>query len=241
MSTTFPQVRDYFTPILAGAAIAIVGILPWAMLAPINARLRPDLPWAALAIALFLAIFIAWLHGIGAPSAAREARRYRLRLWRPTPSAWTRAGLGPTSAILSILVVLYALWIAFAHGNPSPDLSPYPTTMYRVSIVVMGAIVSGVVEEVAFRGYLQTGLERFGAGPAILVTSLVFVLFHGVHGWQSLLLLGPGLFIASVLYGLLAYHTGSIVPGMIMHVLGDLSFTLVGRLGGDLSLLVAPT
>ena len=71
-----------------------------------------------------------------------------------------------------------------------------------------------MVEEAAFRGYMQRGLERFGSGTAIVVTSIVFALVHGVHGWQMLLLLGPGIFIASVLYGLLAYHSGSILPGM---------------------------
>jgi membrane protease YdiL (CAAX protease family) len=45
--------------------------------------------------------------------------------------------------------------------------------------------------------------------------------------------------VASVPYGILAYRTGSIVPGMVMHVLGDLAFTVVGRLGGDLGLLIA--
>jgi len=101
----------------------------------------------------------------------------------------------------------------------------------------MGAVVSGVIEEVAFRGYMQSGLERFGAGPAILATSVVFALFHGVHGWQALLLLGPGLFIASVLFGMLAYHTGSILPGIAVHVVGDFAHTFFGLLGGDLRLL----
>lgn len=189
-------------------------------------------------MAAFLLLYLAWLNGAGWPSAWRETRRYSLRLWRPTKSTWSREGLWPTAALVALLILLYAIWIAMSISQVPPDLSAYPTTVYRISVVVIGALVSGVVEEVAFRGYLQSRLERYGAGTAIIVTSVVFALFHSVHGWQTLLVMGPGLFIASVLYGMLAYHTGSIVPGIVVHVLGDLAHTLFGVLHGDLGLLV---
>lgn len=238
MKTFIDTLRPFAVTILIGALVAVVGLAPWAMLAPLNARIRPDLPWAALAMAAFILFYLAWLNGAGWPSAWRETRRYSLRLWRPTKSAWSREGLGPTAALILLMALLYVLWIAMSTSQPPPDLSAYPTTAYRVSIVFMGAIVSGVIEEAAFRGYLQSRLERYGAGTAILVTSVVFALFHGVHGWQTLLFMGPGLFIASVLYGMLAYHTGSIVPGIVVHVLGDLAHTLFGVLQGDFGLLV---
>lgn len=240
MNAAFDTLRAYALPILIGLAVAVVGIAPWSVIAPINARLRPELPWAALAMGSFILVYIAWLNGAGWPRAWREARHYHLRLWRPTSSAWSRAGLRLTALLILLLGFLYVAWIALGGSAAPPDLSPYPTTAYRISVVVMGAIVSGVIEEVAFRGYLQSRLERFGAGTAILVTSVVFVLVHGVHGWQALLVLGPGLFIASVLFGMLAYHTGSIVPGMIVHVVGDFAYTIFGVLRGDWGLLVAP-
>jgi membrane protease YdiL (CAAX protease family) len=240
MRTTLANARPYALPILLGSAILVVGVLPWLVLAPINARIRPDLPWAALLMAAFLVLYVAWLNGAGWPRAWRERRHYRLRLWRPTQSTWTEAGLGPTATFVGLLVGLTVLWILVSAPDQPPDLTPYPTTSFRISILVTGAVVSGVVEEVAFRGYMQSGLERFGAGTAIVVTSVVFVLFHGVHGWQTLLLLGPGFFVASVLYGMLAYHTGSIVPGAIIHVLGDMAYTFFGTLGGDARLWFAP-
>lgn len=240
MRAAIDNARLFAVPIILGAVVAIVGIAPWSILAPLNVRIRPDLPWAALAMAAFILLYVAWLNGAGWPKASREARRYSLRLWRPTQSAWSREGLGPTALLVVLLALLYVIWIVIGGSSQPPDLSPYPTTAYRISILVMGAVVSGVIEEVAFRGYMQSRLERFGAGTAILVTSVVFMLFHGVHGWQALLLLGPGLFIASVLFGMLAYHTGSILPGIAVHVLGDFAFTFFGLLGGDLGLLVVP-
>jgi membrane protease YdiL (CAAX protease family) len=238
-NASLESIRGFAGPILVGAGVAIAGIAPWPVLASLNARYRPDLPWAALATLAFLILFVAWLNGAGWPKRSRETRRYRLRLWRPTPRAWSAEGAGPTLLLLGALAMLYMFWIIVGGSRQPPDLSEYPTTAFRISIVIMGAVVSGVVEEVAFRGYMQSGLERYGAGTAIVVTSIVFALFHGVHGITALLVLGPGLFVASVLYGMLAYHTGSIVPGIAMHVLGDLSFTLFGALGGDFRLLVA--
>lgn len=237
MNTSLNGIRAFAVPIALGTAIAIAGIVPWSILAPLNARIHPELPWAAMAMAVFIALYLAWLNGAGWPRAWRETRRYSLRLWRPTPSAWSREGLKPTSILVLLLATLYVMWIAIGASGQPPDLSAYPTTSYRISILVMGAVVSGVIEEVAFRGYMQSGLERFGAGTAILVTSFIFMLFHGVHGWQTLLLLGPGLFVASVLFGMLAYHTGSILPGAAAHVLGDLAYTFFGVLGGDAGLL----
>jgi membrane protease YdiL (CAAX protease family) len=171
MKATLANVRPYALPILLGSAILVVGVLPWLILAPINAWVRPDLPWAALIMAAFLFLYVAWLNGAGWPRAWRERRHYSLRLWRPTQSTWTRAGLGPTATFVGLLAVLTVLWILVAGLDQPPDLAAYPTTSYRISNLVMGATVSGVVEEVAFRGYMQTGLERFGAGTAIVVTS----------------------------------------------------------------------
>jgi membrane protease YdiL (CAAX protease family) len=237
MNAAADTIRGFAAPILLGAAIVIVGIAPWSVLAQLNARFHPGLPWAALSMAAFIFFYVAWLNGAGWPKNWRGSRRYSLRLWRPTERAWSREGKRITLVLLALLAILYVFWILVGRSGQPPDLSPYPTTAYRFSILIMGAVTSGVIEEVGFRGYMQSGLERFGAGPAIIVTSIVFALFHGVHGWQALLLLGPGLFIASALFGMLAYHTGSIIPGMMMHVLGDLAFTFFGTLGGDVRLL----
>ena len=102
---------------------------------------------------------------------------------------------------------------------------------------LMGGVMSGVLEEAAYRGYMQTGLEKVDPANAVLITSLVVAVSHITHGLGAVLLLGPGFFVAAVLYGILAQRTGTILPGMIIHVLGDLSYTFFGLLRGDVSLL----
>jgi membrane protease YdiL (CAAX protease family) len=43
---------------------------------------------------------------------------------------------------------------------------------------IMGGLMSGVVEEAAFRGYMQTGLEKIDPANALVITSLVFAASH---------------------------------------------------------------
>ena len=101
----------------------------------------------------------------------------------------------------------------------------------------MGGATAGVVEEAAFRGYMQTGIERHDRENAIWLTSLVFVASHITQGIGAVLVMGPGLFVASMLYGTLARRTGTILPGMAIHVVGDLARVYFGVLQGDGSVL----
>lgn len=224
--------------IVTGLAVAFAGIAPWLWLAPINARVAPEWPWAALAVFAWLGFMLWWLNGGGWPRVTRAFRNSALRLWPPDPDAWRGEKLAGTLGLMAIMAGIYVFWIVATAGQPTPDLSVYPTTAYLISIVLMGAFVSGVVEEMAFRGYMQSQLERFGLPTAIAITSIVFALSHLTHGLQALLIMAPGYIMASILYGLLAYRTGSILPGMAIHVLGDASHTFFAILGGNASLLV---
>lgn len=227
-------VAGYVTPMLAGLLILAAGLLPWTLLAEINARVRPDLPWAAAATVVYLGILLLWLNGWGPPERNADRRRRWLRLWpRGTPDADAL----PAGVVVVLLVLLYVLWIAISRLSPIPDLSAYPTTSYRWSMFIMGAVTAGVVEEVAFRGYMQTGLERCDRDNAIWISSVVFTLSHITQGIGAVLVMGPGLFIASMLYGMLARRTGTILPGIAIHVLGDLSRVYFGVLQGDGRLL----
>ena len=207
-------------------------------MARLNREFRPEVPWAAFATVAYLAALLAWLNGWGPPRRWKSIRKERLRL-RAERSPAKNHDIISVPAIVAAFIVLTGVWIAMAPANP-PDLSDYPTTAYRFSLAIVGAAVSGIVEEAAFRGYMQRGLERFGIHRAILITSLVFTLVHAVHGIEALLMLGPGIFLASWLYGWLAWRTASIIPGMVIHGLGDFAYTYFGLLGGDHRLLFVP-
>jgi membrane protease YdiL (CAAX protease family) len=243
--TGLVPLQAYARPVVAGVLVAVIGISPWVLLARRNLSLRPDVPWAAVATLLYLVLLLAWLNGAGWPRRTAAWRRSHLRLWPRQGAVGDAAVHAPGGfKVAAPLVVawgaLTVIWILIGRAEQPPDLSAYPTTAYRLSIFFMGPLVSGVVEEAAFRGYMQRGLEPFGIERAVLVTSLVFTLSHGVHGLGTLLLVGPGFFVASILYGVLALRTGSVIPGMILHTVGDLAYTFFATLRGDGRLLFLP-
>lgn len=81
-----------------------------------------------------------------------------------------------------------------------------------VAVATIG-LVPAVCEELMFRGFLQRGLEPFGARRAVVLSGLLFGLFH--FDFQRLaaqMLLG--LVIAYVVY-----RSGSLLNGMLLHFL----------------------
>jgi membrane protease YdiL (CAAX protease family) len=123
------------------------------------------------------------------------------------------------------------------------DVSRYPVVTVLLWIV-MGALVAGVVEETAFRGYMQRPIERrYGPVVAILITGSMFGLAHFTHPEVGVVLLPYYVAVASV-YGGLAYLTDSVFPSMLLHAGGDMlsAFDLVtrGRSEGPLSTASKP-
>lgn len=86
----------------------------------------------------------------------------------------------------------------------------------------VGSIVAPLAEEIFFRGFLYGGLRaRLGVRWAIVVTSLFFAALH--FSFEVLIpILVLGIFLA-ILYEL----TGSLYPGMILHVSNNLIALIV--------------
>lgn len=223
----------------SGLLITIIGSVPFSFISPLNATFHPEIPWAAILTAIYVLAILFWLNGGGWPRSSALSRRFYLRLWRPEVGAFSSARWLEIAGLVLAIVGLYTLWIVRSPNLVITDFSAYPTTAYRVSLFVMGALVSGVVEEAAFRGYMQSQLERIGPAFAVLVTSVVFALAHATHGLAALLVMAPGYFLISLCFGQLALRCGSILPGMFLHVMGDGTRAFFVFLGGDASLLIA--
>ncbi len=85
-------------------------------------------------------------------------------------------------------------------------------------LLAVFALAPAVIEELCFRGYLFSSFASiFTPTRTILITSVLFGLFHVLTG--SALLFER--FVPSTLMGLLigwvAYRTGSVLPGMVIH------------------------
>jgi sodium transport system permease protein len=80
-------------------------------------------------------------------------------------------------------------------------------------LLVLGCLAP-LCEELAFRGFLLTALRRrFRTWTAILFCSFLFALYHA-NVFQFL----PAFILGAVL-GLLTVRTGSILPGVLFHVI----------------------
>jgi hypothetical protein len=87
--------------------------------------------------------------------------------------------------------------------------------------VIVASLVAGICEETGFRGYMQRPLEaRYGPATAIVLTTVVFMLAHVHQAWVTALFV-PGV-IASVMLGVLAYASRSLIPSMIGHAVMDI-------------------
>jgi membrane protease YdiL (CAAX protease family) len=121
------------------------------------------------------------------------------------------------------------------------DPSQYPLVTVLLWIV-MSAVVSGVVEETALRGYLQRPIERrHGLVIAILVTGTVFGFGHFAHPEVGLVMLPFYIAVAAV-YGALAYFTDSTWPSLVLHAGGNMfsAFDLFNRGRSEWELSVDP-
>jgi membrane protease YdiL (CAAX protease family) len=95
-----------------------------------------------------------------------------------------------------------------------------------VLAIVLGAILTGCVEELFFRGFLFVGLRRYlSFWPAAAISSLVFGLGHDLIFPQA---------ITGILLAWLLDRTGSLWPCIIAHgainaILISLRFALTGK------------
>ena len=79
------------------------------------------------------------------------------------------------------------------------------------------AIVVPILEEFLFRGAIEGHLLRKGWSPkwAILVSALIFGIIHGNPAQI------PFAFLIGLLFGWLYYRTGSLVPGIVGHIINN--------------------
>jgi membrane protease YdiL (CAAX protease family) len=209
--------------VIVGLAVVSLGTVPWATLASMNIKHWPDVPWSVPVMALVL---VAWwkyfVRGRGWPAATAERRRLDARA-NPVPDHLWGVALG--AGILGLVSVLLLQGV-LARLVPLPqqqelDPSKFPLGTV-VAWVIMSAFVAGVVEETAFRGYMQRGIEqRHGPLVAILVTGSVFGLLHFTHPEVGIVLLPYYIAVAAV-YGGLAYATNSTLPSMVLHTGGNI-------------------
>ena len=206
-------------PIVAFIVLNIgstAGVLP--VLA--NTKFLPQLPWSLPVTCLVMAGFWLYFTGRGYPTATRSARQHVTRLKSLPLPIWRAAILPLLLSIVTVTSLRLALPSILTVEAPKTalDLGGYPLAT-AIGLLLSVALTAGVTEEVAFRGYLQRPLEdSYGLIPALTLTGIAFWLAHADKVALSHL---PFHLVASVLLGLSAYLTRSLLPAIIGHALGD--------------------
>jgi sodium transport system permease protein len=85
-----------------------------------------------------------------------------------------------------------------------------------IIIAFSAVVVAAIVEEMLFRGFVQTSLEHeFDVTKAVMSTALLFVIFH-FNPWWSIQVM-----IFGIILGVIAWKSNSIIPSIIMHAINN--------------------
>ena len=219
--------------IVIGLAIAIVGGAAWSVMFAVNFATNPALPWSIPATLAVLSIGWLYLGGSGPPASTKAARAALLPRARLSGSemGWaTAAAFGASGVFVTLLLAAYrTLPIPMSPLPPAALSAPGLSLAY----FAMASLVAGVVEEAAFRGYMQHGLEgSIGRAGAIILVAVLFALFHGAH--PEVLFLIPIYLGTSISSSIVVAMSGSLWPVILAHAAADfLSFALLLFVGPE--------
>jgi membrane protease YdiL (CAAX protease family) len=210
--------------VLLGVGVLLAGNLLWApVLAPLNLRFLPSVPWAIVPMAIYLGVYWAFISGAIGASDSAATRRESLRARPLPPSVWAAAiitGLIGFGAVLALTAVMARLIVMPVSQIVTPPTMPAVTA---IALLTMASVVAGVTEEAAFRGYMQSPIERqHGIAVAILVNGTMFGLLHFPTHPGAVVVMLPYYIAVAAVYSGLTWATNSILPAVALHVGGDI-------------------
>jgi membrane protease YdiL (CAAX protease family) len=206
--------------VLTGFVVSTVGVVSW----PLIGTLVP-MPWAFIVMFGFLGAYLRYFSGHWGPKIRRNARAVRFRSLILPRRVWL---LSLFAVALIVLIEQSGLVVTFRIMEFPADkflqeygfIESIPTWAGWLVIIMISA-VAGICEEVGFRGYMQVPLEKhYSPLVSISLVSVVFVLVHLHQAWSGPIIIH--IFFISVLFGSIAYYSGSLIPGIIAHFIMDI-------------------
>lgn len=136
-------------------------------------------------------------------------------------------------SIVFIFAAMYALNLLIEQVNiPNTMGDEFIAMSNNIFGVLSIALLAPILEELLFRGAIQSRLQEAGMHPwlAILSSSLIFGVVH-MNPAQILFAFPLG-----IIFGWLYYRTGSLLPGIVGHLLNNSIAAANMILYGDVSL-----
>ena len=134
---------------------------------------------------------------------------------------WPAVGMSVLIAVANLFVLFFVLSMLdinrlFMEESESLDKIG-PNLFSGIAGILSSCIIVPIVEEIGFRGILLAGLLKSRCRPwlAILITAIVFALFH-MSLVKIISTIGMG-----IIFGWLYWRTGSIIPGIIIHIVNN--------------------
>jgi membrane protease YdiL (CAAX protease family) len=199
-------------------ALALFGIILLTML---------PLAWLPRAHAATGMLVIGLIDAVVVAIAMRQMRGFvwsRLFSRRIRPVMWLLAAFG-LGVALACNVMYHRVAIALLGITPTNSLGDaFHDAGYSIAITVLCICVQpAIVEEIAFRGIIQTRLVRVVTRTeALLITAFAFGIIH--MSWVSL----PYLAAFGLFLGWLRQRSGSLVPSMVVHGVHNLVVVAIG-------------
>lgn len=163
---------------------------------------------------LLVPIGISMMSGGG--SIVDALGRLGIRRFRPSAIGWMAATV---AAYLAFSIAYASLVVEPRQKDIAEGFGTLP---FQILLISFAAPIS---EEVCFRGMLFGGLRtRLPAVGAALLSGVIFGVLHAITGITAV----PPLIVLGFLFALLYDRTGSVLPGILLHVLNN-SVALLGQ------------
>lgn len=120
---------------------------------------------------------------------------------------------------------MLAAWITTLLGQPVPQVSHETLVVLReafsvellLTIVLSAVVMAPLLEELLFRGVLQTSLMRLLKGQRWIAILISAAVFSAIHGWVVPTQALVPLLVLGIAWGYLYERTGSLLAPILAH------------------------
>jgi membrane protease YdiL (CAAX protease family) len=137
----------------------------------------------------------------------------------PLTAAWK-----PLVAAIAVLAVSHVLFGLLGYLVTHENFPKYMIDSAKVArgqwlVVLIACVIGPAFEELLFRGFVFKGLQESRVGPvgAVVLTAFFWAVFHPMYHPFLMVLI----FVDGLILGVIRWKSGSLVPGVLYHCLGN--------------------